>query len=297
MANRLKLMKQRKILAKLLKVLNKKNSRIKKYKSRCNELKKNQSMKQQQFNAATQTELVFAANLFEPSTSTNKNIGTFAQSYPIFGDAAKFVNRTVHNNTTINQLPYTDYIFGENVQSTGFEAIVASTALPTALPTVLLVETNFSGIATQTSSEVIYDDEQTLQSQGDTLAAAAQPDTSNITDEHSYSIKYCIDQKATTKPRPVRVNKKSPTSKYKCADCVFTTNKKHTFVVHQAEFCKNPPIKDRKCNYCGKMFTRRALRVHINQFVNNKHKPRGPHSNVSLADHKYYLDQIKAEIA
>lgn len=84
--------------------------------------------------------------------------------------------------------------------------------------------------------------------------------------------------------------------KFKCPDCQYGTNKKNTFDVHRAEFCINPPVKDRECKICGKFFTRRALRVHLDQYTKTKHKATGKHKDVSLSDHQAYLDEIKAEI-
>lgn len=86
-------------------------------------------------------------------------------------------------------------------------------------------------------------------------------------------------------------------AKHKCTDCPKTFSKLDGLLVHRAEFCVNPAIKDRECKFCGKKYTRRALRVHINQYVTNKHKPKGKHSNVSMAEHQVYLAQIKAEIS
>lgn len=85
-------------------------------------------------------------------------------------------------------------------------------------------------------------------------------------------------------------------AKYRCPDCVFITNKKDSLVGHRVEFCVNPPIKDRDCKFCGKGFTRRGLRVHMDQYVTKKHKPSGKHKNVSSKDHLAYLDQIKSEM-
>lgn len=101
--------------------------------------------------------------------------------------------------------------------------------------------------------------------------------------------------------RPTKISKKKvnamePLVKYKCPDCQYIARKKDALAVHRAEHCINPPIKDRICKFCGKLFTRRGLRVHMNQYVNEKHIPSGKHKGVSLADHKAYLDEIKAEI-
>lgn len=93
-----------------------------------------------------------------------------------------------------------------------------------------------------------------------------------------------------------QVNSTLPLAKYKCPDCSYSTNKKHTLVVHQAEFCINPPIKDRECKFCRKSFTRRALRVHINQYVTCLRNRTGEHKDVSIDEHKMYLNEIKAEI-
>lgn len=89
-------------------------------------------------------------------------------------------------------------------------------------------------------------------------------------------------------------NAKRSICKHKCPDCEYSTNKKDTLNVHRAEFCVTPSIKNRQCNFCNKFFTRRGLRVHINQYVIKKHTPSGRHKNVSFTNHKEYLDEIKA---
>lgn len=85
--------------------------------------------------------------------------------------------------------------------------------------------------------------------------------------------------------------------KYKCPDCPRYFDKSDNLKVHRKEFCVTPPVKDRQCKYCQKMFTRRSLRVHINNYVANQHKPTGKHRNVSLDSHLQYLAEIKAEVA
>lgn len=86
-------------------------------------------------------------------------------------------------------------------------------------------------------------------------------------------------------------------TKFKCPDCSYSTSKKHTLKVHCAEFCKqrlNAANKDRTCKYCLKQYTRNGLRVHLNQFVRQKRTPKGGHVNVTLLQHKAYLDEIKS---
>lgn len=100
-------------------------------------------------------------------------------------------------------------------------------------------------------------------------------------------------QKMLAKPK---MKKGESKGKLKCPDCNYTAEKKYDVDVHRAEFCRTKPIKDRKCKYCSKMFTRRGLRVHLGQFLNGKHTPKGKHMNVSFDDHKAYLDEIKAEV-
>lgn len=84
--------------------------------------------------------------------------------------------------------------------------------------------------------------------------------------------------------------------KHKCPECNYSTDKLDTLKVHQSEFCVTPPIKNRTCKFCCKTFTRRGLRVHMNQFVTGKHQPKGKHKDVSLVEHKAYLNVIKAEV-
>lgn len=86
-------------------------------------------------------------------------------------------------------------------------------------------------------------------------------------------------------------------AKFKCPDCPYSSNKKHTLKVHCEEFCKNQKNlanKDRTCKYCLKQYTRNGLRVHLNQFVKQTHTPKGGHAIVTLSQHKAYLDEIKA---
>lgn len=111
----------------------------------------------------------------------------------------------------------------------------------------------------------------------------------------------------TLQPKYLKVEKVNPTTlkqadmklakqKFRCPDCNLDFGKKDTLLVHRTEFCINPPIKDRKCKFCDKVFTRRALRVHLNQYVTSKHKPSGKHKHIPLADHMAYLDEIKSEL-
>lgn len=81
----------------------------------------------------------------------------------------------------------------------------------------------------------------------------------------------------------------------KCPDCSYETNKRDNMKTHRAESCVTKPNRNRPCKFCDKMFTRRQLRVHLNNYVRDQHKPTGKHRNFSLADHVAYLNEIKAE--
>lgn len=83
---------------------------------------------------------------------------------------------------------------------------------------------------------------------------------------------------------------------YKCPNCDYTTSKSDNLKTHRAESCVDAPHRDRKCKYCQKMFTRRQLRVHINNYVRAAHNPTGSHRNVSMDEHVEYLAEIKAEV-
>lgn len=54
---------------------------------------------------------------------------------------------------------------------------------------------------------------------------------------------------------------------HQCLNCGYTTDKKSTLIDHMAEFCVDVPVKNMECNICGKLFTRRGLRVHFNNFT------------------------------
>lgn len=120
---------------------------------------------------------------------------------------------------------------------------------------------------------------------------------------HTSTTVNALQPQIISKPnRPTTNSEKSVRAKetldnLKCPDCSYIARKKDALTVHRTEFCINKPIKDRPCKFCSKLFaTRRALRVHINQYLNGKHTPSGDHKSVSLADHKAYLDEIKDEI-
>lgn len=76
--------------------------------------------------------------------------------------------------------------------------------------------------------------------------------------------------------------------RHKCPDCDYSTDKRNALSVHRSEFCITPPVKDRKCKYCLKDFTRRALRVHLDQYV--------PQNMNQKANTKTCLGQITRHI-
>lgn len=57
---------------------------------------------------------------------------------------------------------------------------------------------------------------------------------------------------------------------------------------HVAEFCENSPVKDMQCKICFKMFTRRGLRIHFNNFIKGKHLSRGGHGDFTPEDHEFF---------
>lgn len=111
---------------------------------------------------------------------------------------------------------------------------------------------------------------------------------------------YASDSIQATNQMPVTLAPDQTTAtsaKFKCPDCLYSTNKKHTLKVHCEEFCKNRKNlanKDRTCKYCLKRYTRNRLRVHLNQFLRLMNTPKGGHANVTLSQHKAYLDDIKS---
>lgn len=73
---------------------------------------------------------------------------------------------------------------------------------------------------------------------------------------------------------------------HQCSNCGYTTDKKSTLIDHMAEFCVDVPVKNMECNICGKLFTRRGLRVHFNNFTTGLHVPRGQHSFYTAEEHE-----------
>lgn len=85
-------------------------------------------------------------------------------------------------------------------------------------------------------------------------------------------------------------------SLYTCSNCGMTTNKKSTFNDHKTEFCVAAPVKDMECQVCGKLFTRRALRIHLGGMIRSLSKGRnlqGKHSNYTMEQHQEYLNAVK----
>lgn len=81
--------------------------------------------------------------------------------------------------------------------------------------------------------------------------------------------------------------------KYKCSDCQYSTNKKSSFDDHRDEFCvKAKPVKDMQCKFCKKLKTRRALRMHLNNYLTGQHKPCGLHANFTIAQHRQYREEL-----
>lgn len=75
---------------------------------------------------------------------------------------------------------------------------------------------------------------------------------------------------------------------YLCPHCSYYTTKKSSMDDHVAEFCENSPVKNMQCKICFKMFTRRGLRIHFNNFTTGKHFPRGEHADFTPEDHEFF---------
>lgn len=83
------------------------------------------------------------------------------------------------------------------------------------------------------------------------------------------------------------------TMRFNCPDCGFATNKKSTWDDHSNETCKYVnPVKNVQCKMCNKWKTRRALRLHLNNFLTGLHKPRGSHARYSLKEHQEYRKEL-----
>lgn len=86
---------------------------------------------------------------------------------------------------------------------------------------------------------------------------------------------------------------KSP--KYQCTYCPYHTDKKSSFIDHQGEFCDDliKIAKDMECPVCGKSFTYRGLRLHLNYYTKGKHVANDGHGNFSPGDHQVLLETLK----
>lgn len=75
---------------------------------------------------------------------------------------------------------------------------------------------------------------------------------------------------------------------HKCPFCSYARSKKSAVNDHVAENCKNVPNKNVQCQICYKMFTRRGLRIHFNNFTTGKHAPRGEHGCFTAEEHEIF---------
>lgn len=83
----------------------------------------------------------------------------------------------------------------------------------------------------------------------------------------------------------------SPTiKKFKCEECEYATNKSSSFKDHME--VHNRPEKTSECAICEKLFTKRGLRLHINNYIRGKHKPTGKHASFSIDKHEKYRDSL-----
>lgn len=101
------------------------------------------------------------------------------------------------------------------------------------------------------------------------------------------------DTKQTEESEIVTNSKKTVVTKrasiqYLCPHCSYYTTKKSSMDDHVAEFCGNPPVKNMQCKICFKMFTRRGLRIHFNNFTKEKHSSRGGHADFTPEDHEFF---------
>lgn len=88
---------------------------------------------------------------------------------------------------------------------------------------------------------------------------------------------------------------KSPTN-YRCPKCSKYFNKKSSLNDHLTETsCAGEKKMDFKCEICDKMFTHRGLVRHLDQFLTNKHTPRGPHAKISTEYIQTLLNSHKSK--
>lgn len=131
--------------------------------------------------------------------------------------------------------------------------------------------------AIKTTAEVLTDDLSTELSDD---AVYVQPKIENIA---TSTTAHPIEKRANAVTKPNRT-----AVAHQCPNCSYCTDKKSSLVDHMAEFCKDRPFKNMTCNICGKLFTRRGLRVHFNDFTTGMHTPRGEHALYSVEDHEIF---------
>lgn len=105
--------------------------------------------------------------------------------------------------------------------------------------------------------------------------------------ENEKSIKQAEESEIATNPEKT-VSTKRELIQYLCPHCSYYTNKKSSMDDHVAEFCENSPVKNMQCKICFKMFTRRGLRIHFNNFTTGKHAPRGEHADFTPEIHEFF---------
>lgn len=81
---------------------------------------------------------------------------------------------------------------------------------------------------------------------------------------------------------------------HQCSKCFKVFKKKSSLDDHMSETaCAGDKQLDWQCEVCNKMFTYRGLRVHISQYVTQKHAARGEHGKLTNAEHQTLLQKHK----
>lgn len=161
--------------------------------------------------------------------------------------------------------------------------------------------TEYSDQSTQTeNNQNEMCDENPVDEHSDQIDVNSQMEIANEFEISDEVVQNTAKNSENTKQPGKKIGKQShvKNAAYECDDCGFTTNKKSTLDDHQAEYCVNEPIKDSNCPICGKSFTRRSLRVHINgliRSISKGRKLRGAHETYDLKHHQDILNDIKIQ--
>lgn len=100
------------------------------------------------------------------------------------------------------------------------------------------------------------------------------------------------DSQRKQEKKRVKCRDVSSSKRFPCANCDYVANRKYTVDIHHANIPKEI-IKNKTCRICHQCYSHDGLRSHLRGYINTDRKIRGAHRNVSVEQHKMYLDAIK----